>query len=210
VGDRRRASAAVLAGIEADAADDLATPALVARVRAGDDLAFAEIYVRYERRVNRYLTIALKNFDDAQEATQEIFVRVLQHFDQYEQRSEPFASWLFRIVRNYALDLQKRRWRTEATDPHVLAERDSQRRDHAAPDPEDRPSDIGALIDDLPKSQRHVLVLIYVYDFSVADVAEALGKTCDGVRHIHMRALRAIGAHLPAAQVSQPLGNGSV
>jgi RNA polymerase sigma-70 factor (ECF subfamily) len=193
-GDRRADAAAVLTRIQHDAEDDAAARAIVARVQAGDDVAFAELYVRYFGRVERYLTIALKNPDDAQEAAQDVFLKVLKSLDRYEQRSEPFGRWLFRVVRNHALDCQKRQWRTEATDPHVL-----NRRNLPVPtDDEDAAASVGALIATLSTDQQRVMTLLYVYGFDVGDAADVLGKTPDAVRHLHMRALRAVGAALPA------------
>jgi RNA polymerase sigma-70 factor (ECF subfamily) len=196
-GDRPAASAAVLAEIEAKAVGDGLAEHLVRRAHAGDEFAFAELYVHYFRRVHRYLSIALKNPEDAQEATQDVFVKVFRGLHRYEQRTEPFANWLFRVVRNHALDFQKREWRTEAVDPHELARRD--RGEQRAP----RDPGIGSLIDKLPDAQRRVLVLRYVYDFTIADIANALGKSADSIRHVHMRALRAVGTRLPEAERKQ-------
>jgi RNA polymerase sigma-70 factor (ECF subfamily) len=192
-GDRRSDSAAVLTRIQGDAEDDLAAQAIITRIHAGDDVAFAELYVRYFSRVERYLRIALKNRDDAQEATQDVFNKVMKNLQHYEHRSEPFARWLFRIVRNHALDLQKRQRRTEATDPRLLDRRD---RDTAVEDDHDAAT-VGALIETLSADQQRVMTLMYVYDFGVAATAEALGKTPDAIRHLHMRALRAVKDTMP-------------
>lgn len=59
-------------------------------------------------------------------------------------------------------------------------------------EPENERTEIGSLIDGLPEAQRRVLALRYVYDFSIADIADVLDKSPDAIRHIQMRALRAV------------------
>lgn len=194
-GDKAAASASVLAEIERFTSSDGSAESLVARARQGDELAFAELYVHFYRRVHRYLSIALKNEEDAHEAAQDVFVKLFRHLAHYEQRTEPFANWLFRVVRNHALDFRKRQWRTEAVDPHELA-----RRGGVCDGAAGSSVGLGELIGELPEAQRRVLVLRYVYDFTITDIAEALDKSADAVRHIHMRALRAVCRDLPEAE----------
>lgn len=184
-GDRRQETHAVLDQIE-DGADEEDVAAIVDRARAGDDLAFAELYIRFFDRVKRYLLIALKNPDDALDAAQQVFVKVLEALPGHEPLREPFRAWLFRVVRNHAID-QQRRSRTAIAAQDSLIERSNALMDG---DPGDG---LRSMIAILPRTQQRVLVLRFVYELTPAEVAETLGTTPDAVRHTQMRALRALG-----------------
>ena len=183
-GDRRRESFAVLDQIE-DGTQEDDVAATVDRARAGDDLAFAELYIRFFDRVNRYLLIALKNPDDALDAAQQVFLKVLEALPGHEPLREPFRAWLFRIVRNHAID-QQRRSRSATAAQDSLVERTSAMLDGDGHD------DIKSLIATLPRTQQRVLVLRFVYELTTAEVAETLGTSPDAVRHTQMRALRSL------------------
>src|SRR5947209_18150938 len=82
-----------------------------ALVRAAqlDPAAFAPLYRRYRDRVYAYLCVRLSNADDAADVTQQVFLQALAALPRYRTCASPFGVWLFRIARNAAADLQRRR-----------------------------------------------------------------------------------------------------
>lgn len=75
---------------------------------AGDRDAFSLLVRRHQRALHRFLARMLGSPDDALELTQESFVRAWQALPQWSPEAE-FRTWLFRIGRNAALDLLRRR-----------------------------------------------------------------------------------------------------
>jgi RNA polymerase sigma-70 factor (ECF subfamily) len=196
-GDRRAATYAVLARIETADADE-AVATIAERARAGDNEAFAELYITFFHRVHRYLTVALKSPEDADDVAQQVFTRVLEALPRDPLR-EPFRAWLFRLVRNYAIDHHRKHNRTSATAADELARNDDALTAAAAVvASREGTRALQDMIQGLPVAQKRVLILRYVYDFKPAEVAEALGTTTDSVRHIQMRALRTLAAKLDA------------
>jgi RNA polymerase sigma-70 factor (ECF subfamily) len=193
--DRRPATASVLDQIERAPVDDqdAGIAELVDRARSGDQLAFAELYVKFFDRVQRYLVVALKNADDAREAAQQVFLKLLETLPGHDPIREPFRHWLFQVVRNHALDM-KRRARSsgfDGPDPNdamVARMFDAdQRRDGER---------VADLIAGLPDAQRRVLTLRYVFEFSASEIGDVLGVTPDAVRHTQMRALKTLSRRL--------------
>ncbi len=80
-----------------DEADDLA------RARTGDRTAFGALVRRYQRRVYATAIHILGNHGDADDVTQETFVRAYRGMKQFDGRSD-FFSWLYRITVNTALN----------------------------------------------------------------------------------------------------------
>ncbi|MGH9557648.1 MAG: sigma-70 family RNA polymerase sigma factor [Bryobacteraceae bacterium] len=79
--------------------------ALVERVLAGDRTAFECLVRKHERRVFRVALAILGNFEDAEEAMQDAFVKSFRHLGQFRRESR-FTTWLTRIAANEAI--QKR------------------------------------------------------------------------------------------------------
>jgi RNA polymerase sigma-70 factor (ECF subfamily) len=74
---------------------------LMLRVRDDDTEAFAELQRRYTARVFGYFFRGLKDRADAEDLTQEVFLRVYRARARYEPRAR-FATWMFHITQNVA------------------------------------------------------------------------------------------------------------
>jgi RNA polymerase sigma-70 factor (ECF subfamily) len=82
--------------------------ALLARSRAGDLDAFAELVRRSERRVRAVLGRLLDDERDVDEAAQDTFVQAWRSLDRFRGDAAPFT-WLYRIAVNEALQRRRRK-----------------------------------------------------------------------------------------------------
>ncbi|MBS0543262.1 MAG: sigma-70 family RNA polymerase sigma factor [Proteobacteria bacterium] len=80
----------------------------VARARAGDTAAFADLVRRHQDRVFRFIFRMLDARDEAMELTQDVFVKAWQALPAWRPEAG-FATWLLQIARNAALDQLRRR-----------------------------------------------------------------------------------------------------
>lgn len=85
---------------------------LVVRARAGDRRAFPQLVRRYGRRVYRAAYGYLGNTSDAEDATQETFLRAYRSLERFDE-TRPFYPWLHRICRNLCINLRRSRRDTE-------------------------------------------------------------------------------------------------
>ena len=82
---------------------------LVARLKKGDETAFAEVLRRYELKVYSLTRGLMHNEDDAQDATQDAFLSVFRGIGRFKEKSS-LSTWIYRIAVNAALmRLRKRR-----------------------------------------------------------------------------------------------------
>jgi RNA polymerase sigma-70 factor (ECF subfamily) len=175
-------------------AEDLDTARLVMRLQAGHEDGFAPLYSRYFDRVYGYLRVLLKDSHEAEDATQQVFMKMIEALPSYERRDQPFRSWLFVLARNLAISHLRKSSRSDIVDPLEL----DRRRDGQGV--EDAPSltalqwvtdrDLIVLIERLPLSQRQVLALRYMMDLSGRQIAEILDKNENEVRMLQHRAQR--------------------
>jgi RNA polymerase sigma-70 factor (ECF subfamily) len=200
---RARAHAARLVFVErlepsTQAAEDRDTARLLARIQAGESERFADLYVRYFDRVYRYLHVVLRDPDEAEDATQQVFTQVFEALPRYRNHGTPFRGWLFTIVRNHALNQLRREGRLELMDPAELARLTAEDQEPADVSALDWITDaeLTMLMERLPLAQRQVLLLRFMLDLSHEEIAAILGRSPSQVRMQQSRALRFLHARL--------------
>ena len=202
--DTRPGTSSVLHEIERTAGPDPRATRLVRRVQAGDDLAFAELYIEFFDRVHRYLLIALKDPEDAQDVAQEVFARALRLVARFDPERGHVRDWLFSMVRSVAIDHLRKRSRAEEVDLRSLPTDATAVAGRAASliDQLDPGAGVRSLIDDLPDMQRRVLTLRFVFGFSTSEIADVVGSSADAIRHVQHRALKALASDLEGSEVA--------
>jgi len=81
---------------------------LLDRILTGDSKAFEELVRRHEQRAYRVAMGITANREDAEEATQQTFLKVYQHVGDFNRGSK-FSTWMTRIAINEALQIRRRR-----------------------------------------------------------------------------------------------------
>lgn len=177
----------------ADDADACAS--VVRRVQRGDPDAFHLLYDAYRTRVYTYLRSVLRNRDDAQEVTQQVFMRAFEKAGTFRLGPEPFGAWLFSIARHAAIDHLRKSAHTAVEAPAAI----DRRRDGASEEAMVMDTDMASRLERLPVNQRSVMVMRYLLDLSTTDTGLLLGCSADSVRHVHQRALKALRSQLAPA-----------
>lgn len=87
-----------------------ADTALVLRCQANDAAAFNEIVSRYKNKVYNYICRMVGAGPDAEDLTQETFVRAYMHIKSFQSRAS-LNTWLFRIATNVCIDFSRKQAR---------------------------------------------------------------------------------------------------
>jgi RNA polymerase sigma-70 factor (ECF subfamily) len=162
---------------------------LVECARSGDIQALGQLYELYFPRVYRYVHARTGNATEAEDVTEEIFLRMLTAIGDFQWRRVPFAAWLFRIARNYVISYARRNGvrGNQSPLPEFMAD--------PAPDPvalvETKLSFEEALhaARGLPHAQREVIWLRFAVGLSVSDTARVLGKREGNVKVLQHKAI---------------------
>ena len=96
---------------------------LLPRCRAGDEAAWRELVALHTRKVFGLAYRFTGRVDEAEDLTQEVFVKVYQTLGRYRENDGPFGGWLMAVARNHAIDHYRRRKQERlrrADDPSVL------------------------------------------------------------------------------------------
>src|SRR3954454_7878957 len=90
-------------------------------VQAGDFSPASEIYDRYSGRIHNFALRFLKNSEAAEDATQEVFVKMMRHANQF-QGDAKLSTWLFSITANWCRDyLRKADNKTKETEEVLIS-----------------------------------------------------------------------------------------
>ncbi len=165
---------------------------LVDRAKRGERRALEELYLLHFDRIYSYLQMSVGNRHDAEDLTNQTFIKMLESIDRFEWRAAPFSAWLFRIAHNLAMDHFRSGRRVQPEEDPVQPQDSTE---HSAEDEAlqaiGRQSMLG-MIESLSLDQQHVLTLKFVFNFSNRDAAQILGKTEGAVKSLQHRALASL------------------
>ena len=165
----------------------------------GQAHAFHELYLRYYDIVYAYGRMMLRDEHEAEDVTQDVFIRAFRLLPGFQTSSgPPFRVLLLRLTRNRSIDYLRRRNRWEPREPEQIdagAERalhdDPPGAFEAISDPE-----LDHALRRLPVGQRQVIVLRFLLDLPSREVADVIGATPQAVRNLQYRGLRSLRAAL--------------
>ncbi len=162
----------------------------------GDEHALGELCQLCWRPVYRSLARYTSDPAEAEDMTQEVFLRALRSLPRFEDRGLPFTVYLLRIAANLARD----RWRALPSRPVVTADvpegsAPAQAAEEVAVENERRRALIGAL-DRLSPDQRAVLRMRILEGRSTREVAALTHRNEPAVRQLQVRALAALRLEL--------------
>jgi RNA polymerase sigma-70 factor, ECF subfamily len=191
----------------------LSTSDLLTAAREGDENAFAALIEPHRRDLHAHCYRMLGSLQDAEDALQDALLRSWRGLDRFEGRAS-LRTWLHRIATNACLDVAKRRPRRvlpidygPPSDPHDGPGEPLIESVWVEPYPDEHVAyeqresvelAFVAALQNLPASQRAVLILREVLGFSAREVAETLDSSVASVNSALQRARKAVDERLPA------------
>lgn len=164
----------------------------VEKARAGDPEAAGWLYERYFDRIYRYTFLKLGDPSDAEDLTEQVFLKMIESVGSFQWQGSSFTAWLYRIAHNLIIDFVRQHARrpqtslepvgsllhAEGGDPHEHAER----RDFSL--------HLVECMSNLTDLQAQVIILKFGSDLSNAEVAEILEKSEGAVKALQFSALQ--------------------
>lgn len=161
------------------------TEALIRRCRRGDRLAIEALIRRYQNYVYRLCYLVMRTEQDAEDMTQETFIRACRALPRFEIREgTSFEAWLYRIAVNCCRSRMRRRWYQVLPwpdpAPQLIAEPEAQP-DRVLEQGEWR-NEILKVVHSLGDKHRLVVILRYYAGLSNEEIARALDIPSGTVR----------------------------
>jgi RNA polymerase sigma-70 factor (ECF subfamily) len=149
---------------------------------------FGALYEANVDRVYAFIVRRVGNRQEAQDLTSEVFRRALANLAKFEWRGVPFAAWLYRMAANAIADHYQEKAR-ERNVPHDDPPHDE------ITEAENRAT-LARHVERLPQEQRRVIVMRFLQDRSIRDIASELGKSDGAVKQLQWRALQKLRADM--------------
>lgn len=158
-------------------------PVILNQVHQGNQEAFTQLVESYQRPVYNLCYRMLGDPDEAEDASQETFLRVYKNIKHYDDK-RPFTTWLLSIAAHHCIDqLRKRRMVVISMDTTPYLDPPD-----GLPGPEasyylmEDQKRVQALIKTLNPQDRAAVIMYYWYDFSYEEIAQSLSLTPSAVK----------------------------
>jgi len=162
-----------------------------------DPARFAELYENNFERVYAYVVRRVGDRAETEDLTSDVFHHALANLRRFEWRGIPFAAWLFRIAANLISDRWQRKNREDIADGPEQIE--SAATKSVEFEGVERKATLFRLVETLPAEQRRVVVLRFVEQKSIKEVAREICKTEGAVKQLQFRALTSLRARMEGA-----------
>ncbi|MDE0297354.1 MAG: sigma-70 family RNA polymerase sigma factor [Candidatus Poribacteria bacterium] len=164
---------------------------LVAQFQAGRRYAFDELMKRYKHKIYAYLLRSVRNCEDAEELTIEVFFKAYRALDGWQPQAR-FSTWIYKIAHNLSIDHHRAKSRrvTFSLDDDELAIEEPVASDLGS-DPawqleeKDRNSVIRAAVDQLSPNQKAVFMLNRYEGLQINEITDVLG-IAEGTVKVHL------------------------
>jgi len=154
---------------------------LVKRCLAGEDSAWEDLLRSHNRKVYNLCYRFTGRSSEAEDLTQEVFIKIFQTLRTYDDAQGTFSTWLNRVARNHLVDYYRRTHKDRVTssleeEPSVLQETPS-KEEHplARVESRERHELLQAALDRLSPDMREAVVLRDFQDPDYDEIAQVLG-----------------------------------
>lgn len=161
---------------------------LIDRAIDGDGDAFGRLYDMHVDRVYRHIYYLVSNNSDAEDLTQQAFIKAWQAIGQYKKTASPFLAWLIKISHNLVIDFYRSKKTEINVDFDVVATKTEVNPEHLV-EVRFNQQEIRQAINKLRGDQQQVILMRFIEGFSYPEIAATLGKSEGAIRVILHRAL---------------------
>ncbi len=151
---------------------------IIQRILNGETALYEHFLNTYGQRVFTLIVRIVSNQEDAEELTQDTFLKAFQHLSSYKGNSS-FSTWIYSIAYNMAISNErKKKYDTLVMDDTLLANISEQQVDDALNDEtEERFIQLSRAIKQLAPDERTIISLFYQEEKSLIEIAFILGMT---------------------------------
>jgi len=171
---------------------------LVLRAAQRDEAAFTRIYDNYFDRIFHYLALRIGNRTEAEDLTQQVFVKVARSITSFSWKGPPFSAWLFRIAHNQMVDYLRRNEKKRSLplpDDIVSHENPQQTAETNL-----EVARVFEAAKKLTDAQQEVISLRFSSDLPTREVARIMGKSVGAIKALQHSAIMALCRVLEAGQ----------
>ena len=167
---------------------------LVRQAKEGDQQAFSRLYETHFDRIYRYVVFKTGDRIEAEDMTQQVFLKAYQSLPGFNLKGPPVSSWFFRIAHNLIVDHLRKKTKQEENQVMSVDE-------NTIPGGDDPQTALELSVDVerlsaasrlLTNAQQEVISLRFAGDLPIAEVARIMGKSEGAIKALQHAAIAAL------------------
>ncbi|MGC9046645.1 MAG: RNA polymerase sigma factor [Minisyncoccia bacterium] len=166
---------------------------LIKNAQKGENQAFAELYDKYVDKIYRFILLKVGRKEDAEDLTQQVFLKAWQNVKSYKPQGYVFSAWLYKIAHNTVIDYYRRNKSHKSLD--AIQEIGYEISTTVLDDKNDLIK-IKNAIYQLETTQQSVIIMKFIDELSNKEISEILGKSEGAIRVLQHRALKELKKYL--------------
>lgn len=174
---------------------------LIGEAIEGESSAFGFLYDHYQPKIYRFVLLRVGRREEAEDITHQVFLHAWQRVGEYRLLGFPFSSWLYRIARNAVIDHYRTRRDHVAIEEVEIEE--SKSPEHDA-DVALQIARVRTALLGLKEEHQDVIVMRFIEELSIKEVASILDKTEGAVKLLQHRAMKELQKRLDAERIPTP------
>lgn len=166
---------------------------MVTRAIKGDVDAYGDLYLLHVNTIFRYVYFRIGEWKDAEDITEQVFIKAWEALPRYKQKGIGLANWLYRIAHNEVVDHHRKKTYTLLSYSETIE--NLEKSQNSILDLVLYKSDLekmSRLIPLLTEDQQQIIVLRFLEGLSHDEISKITGKTPGACRMIQHRALQAL------------------
>jgi len=166
---------------------------LLLRLKRKDPEAFAKVYDQYLTPIYRFIYFKVNSAQDAEDLTSEVFLKTWNYITETEEEIENLRALLYRIARNLVVDFYRAKSKRDLVQDDQIMEAIPDERQQNLLSGIDQSIELEIVDVALKKMKdeyREVIVLRYIEELSISEIAKILDKSKGSVRVLLHRAIK--------------------
>ncbi|MCD6550445.1 RNA polymerase sigma factor [bacterium] len=162
----------------------------------GKQSEFSKIYDKYINKIYRFIFLKVNSVEIAEDLTSETFLRGWRYFENGKE-IDNFQAFLYRIARNLIVDFYRNKEKIK-----IVSAENSGPLPDPRPDPEEKAKNdsdillIRQALAELKEDYQNMIILHYIEDLPIQDIAQIIGRSEGNTRVMLHRALKALKKQL--------------
>ena len=162
---------------------------LVQRAIDRDRAAFTALYDSCIDKVYKHVYYRVSNQTDAEDITQEVFIKAWRAIDKYKSTGAPFVTWLIAIAHNLIIDHYRAKRNFASLEEADSCGQNDDANPEAMVESIFKQNDVRDAISKLKEEKQKVILMRFIDGFSYKEIANSMGKREGAIRVIQYRAL---------------------
>jgi len=162
---------------------------LIEKAIKGEASAFGLLYDKYQPQIYRFIYLKVGLREEAEDLTHQVFLKSWQNIENFSFQGFPFSSWLYSVARHHVIDFYRTKKTNIVLEEIVELKTDASSVEEVL-DSEVILEEVKRAINQLEGEQQDVIILRFIEDFSLGEVASILDKTEGAIKLLQHRGIR--------------------